>query len=338
MFRLSAAAICLALCASALQAQPVKLIFDTDIGNDVDDVLALTLIHNLQTRGHVELLAVTITKPDDQAAPFVEAINTFHGRPQIPVGVTHTHDLTGPSKFLKLALQRDGDTLRYPHKLTDSSQAPEAVALLRKTLAAQPDASVVIAQVGFSTNRAALLDSKADASSPLDGAALVKAKVRELAVMAGAFQTINHNNRYLEYNVKMNVPACQKLAQRWPSPIVWSGYEIGIAIPFPAATIDHGFGWTPHHYAVDAYQLYNPTPHERPTWDLTAALYLIFPDRGYFDLSPPCTVTVEPDGFTRVKPDRKGRDRYLILSDVQAARVREMFSDVCSEAGRTSGQ
>ena len=309
----------------------MKLIFDTDIGNDVDDVLALTMIHNLQTRGHVELLAVTITKPDPQAAPFVEAINTFHGRPQIPVGVTRTPDLTGPSKFLKLAMQKDGDKLRYPHQLVDSSQAPEAVGLLRKTLAAQADGSVVIAQVGFSTNLAGLLDSKPDALSPLDGVALVKAKVRELAVMAGAFETINHNNRYLEYNVKMNVPACQKLAQNWPTPIVWSGYEIGIAVPFPAATIDQGFGWTSHHYAVDAYQLYQPTPHERPTWDLTAALYLIFPDRGYFDLSPPCKVTVEADGFTQVKPDKKGRDRYLVLSPVQAARVREMFSNVCSE-------
>ena len=85
---------------------------------------------------------------------------------------------------------------------------------------------------------------------------------------------------------------------------------------------------------MDACQLYNPTPHERPTWDLTAALYLILPDRGYFDLSPACTVIVEPDGFTRVKPDKKGRDRYLILSPVQAARVQEMFSDVCSEPVR----
>ncbi len=41
---------------------PVPLIFDTDIGNDCDDVLALGMIHSLQTRGECELLAVTITK------------------------------------------------------------------------------------------------------------------------------------------------------------------------------------------------------------------------------------------------------------------------------------
>src|SRR5690348_15323627 len=64
---------------------PVKVIFDTDIGNDVDDVLALSMLHALQTRGDCELLAVTITKPDDLAGPFVDALNTFYGRPGLPI-------------------------------------------------------------------------------------------------------------------------------------------------------------------------------------------------------------------------------------------------------------
>ena len=43
------------------------LIFDTDIGNDVDDVLALGMIHALESRGECELLAVTITKDHELA-------------------------------------------------------------------------------------------------------------------------------------------------------------------------------------------------------------------------------------------------------------------------------
>lgn len=43
-------------------AEPVRLIFDTDIGNDVDDALALGVIHALQSRGECELLAVTVSK------------------------------------------------------------------------------------------------------------------------------------------------------------------------------------------------------------------------------------------------------------------------------------
>ena len=36
-----------------IQAAPVKLIFDTDMGNDVDDAMALAMIHSLQRRGAV---------------------------------------------------------------------------------------------------------------------------------------------------------------------------------------------------------------------------------------------------------------------------------------------
>ena len=39
---------------------PVPLIFDTDMGNDVDDALALGLIHAFQRRGDCRLIAVTL--------------------------------------------------------------------------------------------------------------------------------------------------------------------------------------------------------------------------------------------------------------------------------------
>lgn len=50
-------------CACIAGVAPVKLIFDTDVGNDIDDVLAISVIHVLQSRGECELLGVTITKP-----------------------------------------------------------------------------------------------------------------------------------------------------------------------------------------------------------------------------------------------------------------------------------
>ena len=43
-------------------ASPVRLTFDTDMGNDIDDALALAMIHALQNRGEAVLLAVTVTK------------------------------------------------------------------------------------------------------------------------------------------------------------------------------------------------------------------------------------------------------------------------------------
>ena len=41
-------------------AAPVPVIFDTDMGNDVDDVLALALLHSLETRGEAKVLEVPV--------------------------------------------------------------------------------------------------------------------------------------------------------------------------------------------------------------------------------------------------------------------------------------
>ena len=62
---------------------PVPLIFDTDIGNDVDDVLALGMIHALQSRHDCRLLAVTVTKDHPLAGSFVDCVNTFYGRDDV---------------------------------------------------------------------------------------------------------------------------------------------------------------------------------------------------------------------------------------------------------------
>ena len=72
--------------------------------------------------------------------------------------------------------------------------------LLRQTLAGRPDRSVVIVQVGFSTNLARLLDSPADDVSPLKGRDLVAAKVRLLSLMAGAFAPIKGNAVFFSYD------------------------------------------------------------------------------------------------------------------------------------------
>ena len=310
---------------------PVKVIFDTDIGNDVDDVLALAMLHALQSRGHCELLAVTITKPDELAGPFVDAINTFYGRAGLPIGFTHSGLKNDPSKFLSLADARDHGKLRYPHKLKRSSDAPAATELLRKTLAGQPDHAVTLIQVGYFSNLAALLDTQPDRFSTLNGPDLVRAKVKLLSVMAGAFQPIDRNPHYLEYNVTQDLPAARKLAASWPTPIVWSGFEIGISVPYPAISIEQDFNYVEHHPAAEAYCLYNPPPHERPTWDLTSTLYGVLSDRGYFSLSEPGSVTVEADGFTRFAPAADGRDRFLKMNSIEATRVKEALVQLASQ-------
>lgn len=305
--------------AGLAHAAPVKLIFDTDMGNDVDDLMALIMIHNLQKRGACELLAVTVTKDHPQAAAFVDAVNTLYGYPDTPIGVVRDGAAKEAGKFNLLAD-------KYPHDLKSGTDAPEAGALIKDILAKQPDGSVVIAQVGFFTNLARLMDDA-------EAKALIAKKVKVLSLMAGAFQTVNFNTRHLEYNVKLDIPAAQKLAKEWPTPMVWSGFEIGVAAAFPHVVIEQDLDYMPQHPLKDAYYLYNPPPHDRPTWDPTSVLYAIYPDRGYFDLSPPGNVIVEDDSATLFRPtkDGKGKHRFLIMSPEQTSRVREAIVQLCVE-------
>ena len=316
-------------------AEPVRLIFDTDIGNDVDDVLALAMIHSLQARGACRLLGVTITKDSDLAGPFVDAINTFYLRGETPIGVVRPGKTPEPGKFLPMAAEmitNNGKSgFRYPHDLLRNSDAPEAVALLRTLLAAEPDGSVSIAQVGFSTNLARLLDSKADGASPLAGNELIRKKVKILSVMAGAFTAINGNPHYCEYNVVQDIANCKKLSEEWPTPMVWSGFEIGIALEYPAESIVKDYGYVADHPVAESYRRYEAPPHNRPTWDLTSVLYAVHPDRGYFDLSPSGTIVVEADGFTRFSPSADGRHRYLKLSEAQRNRALEALVQLSSQ-------
>ena len=315
-------------------AAPVKLIFDTDMGNDVDDVMALCMIHSLQQRGAVDLLGVTITKDHPQAAAFVDAVNTFYGRPDVPIGVVKGGATRDAGKFNLLAEARNDDgSLRYPHDLPGGDEAPEAVGLLRRLLAAEADHGVTLVQVGFFTNFRRLLESQPDANSPLAGRDLVARKVRLLAVMAGQFGAADPGKRDAEFNVATDIPAARALAQGWPSPVVWSGWEIGSAVPFPHEVIEQDFAYVEHHPLKEACCLCAPPPHDRPTWDATALLCAVYPERGYFSLSAPGLVTVDDKGITThaPSPDGKGRDRHLVMDAGQAARVREAIVQLCVE-------
>lgn len=322
--------LCCCAMPSTVADEPVKLIFDTDMGNDCDDVLALGVIHALQTRGHCELLAVTTTKDHPLCAAFVDCINTFYGRGDIPIGVVRNGMAKEEGRFLKLAAAKENGEFIYPHDLLSGDDAPEAVGLLRKTLAAHPDGSVVMVQVGFSTNLARLMESKADDVSPLDGMELIRKKISLLSIMAGGFELVK-GKPFLEYNVAIDPPSATKIIAGWPTPIVFSGHEIGMMTPYPAWSILQDYHYVKHHPLAEAYILYNPPPHNRPCYDLTSVLYAVFPEREYFNLSPPGTVSVEGKGLTPFKADPAGKHRFMLMTKEQIIRTTETLVQLSSQ-------
>jgi inosine-uridine nucleoside N-ribohydrolase len=255
---------------AAPPATPVDVIYDTDMALDVDDVGALALLHALADRGEARLLAVGISETSRHdngvwAAPAADAINTYFGRPDIPIGV-----FRGPH-------QKTSDTGRYaektarafPHDLASGRDAPEAYTLYRQVLAARADRSVTMLSVGFLTNLDALLRSGPDAASPLDGVELVRRKVKEWAIMGGRFPESDGDG---EFNLATYPEATAYVLAHWPTPAVFSGFEIGVRVMTGARLIrEHPPASSP----VSRAYLEYTGGKDRESWDQTAALYAV---------------------------------------------------------------
>ena len=66
---------------------PLKVIFETDMGNDVDDAMALDMLYKYLDMDQIELLAIMINKNGEYPAIFADIMNTWYGYPDIPIGV-----------------------------------------------------------------------------------------------------------------------------------------------------------------------------------------------------------------------------------------------------------
>jgi pyrimidine-specific ribonucleoside hydrolase len=218
----------------------------------------------------VKILATVASTKYAGVAGVLNVLNTYFKRPNIPIGVPK-------GKALEL---RDGqhwtDSLlaNYPHAIKSNDDVPDAVEVYRKALAAQADNSVTIVTVGFLTNLSNLLQSAPDKYSSLDGAALVKQKVKQLVCMAGKFP------EGYEFNVQEDAAASQYAYNHWPTPIIFSGFEIGEKIKAGIPLIHNNA--IQHSPVKDVFRISIPLAKEdangRMSWDETAVLVAV---RGY---------------------------------------------------------
>lgn len=197
------------------QAQAVKIIFDTDMESDVDDVGALAMLHGLAALGEAEILGTMVCSLNPWSVPAVDALNTYFKRPDIPIGAVKTLGVYRNSKYARIMSEK------YPQDTGLGEEAPDATTLYRELLAGQPDSSVVIVTVGYLTNLSYLLKSGPDKASPLNGMELVRKKVRHLVCMGGRYPYQQDPAKW--GNFKPDPGAVQYVAQQWPTVIVFTG-------------------------------------------------------------------------------------------------------------------
>ena len=244
--------------------KPVRIIFDSDMGPDYDDVGAITILHALADKGEAKILATIASTKYEGVAGVLSVFNTYFNRPDIPVGVPK-----GDALELR-DWQHWTDTIlaKYPHKIKTNAEAWDAVKLYRKILSEQPDHSVTVVTIGFLTNLSNLLNSSADEYSPLNGKELVKQKVKLLVSMAGKFP------KGYEFNVMKDAPASQNAFGNWPTSIILSGFEIGEKIKAGIPLINNKS--IKNDPVKDVFRISIPMAKEdsigRKSWDETAVL------------------------------------------------------------------
>ncbi|MDE0101594.1 MAG: nucleoside hydrolase [Bryobacterales bacterium] len=324
--------------ASERRAPPVGIVLDCDMGNAIDDALALAMLYGFSGKNDAEarLVSVSVTKSNLQAAAFCDAMALFYrqasfaaleaaGGPKLPdylrrrrglpIGYSDTGWMSEDSPMLAGPLSRrdaTGEPL-YPHEVEDVNDTAMPGPLMRNALTAQHDQNCVVVLTGPATNLAELLDVP-------NAKPIIEAKVKVLVMMGGAYPAGQP-----EFNIKSDIAAARRVFLEWPTPIVASGYEVGRDLLFPAESIETDFAWAPNHPVVDAYRAHEKMPYDAPTWDVTAALYAVRPEAGYFQLSDPGTISVLDDGRTRFTASPEGRRSYLILDPAQKAAVIQTY-------------
>ena len=293
------------------QAQP-KIIFDTDIGGDADDLGALAMLHNYVKSGDCELLAIMNWTTDEFAVPSIDAINRYYLHPDIPIGTRKDGTQTLKANYNKVI----ADNFQY--KLT-YNDVPDAVELYRKILASNTDKSVTIIAVGPLLNIQRLIQSKPDANSPLSGAKLISKKIKEFVIMGGHFPKGEN-----EWNFNGDMPGVTKFViENLNVPIIFSGFELGVQIKTGEEfnNIDKN---TPLYQGFLYYSEHAPWMKANfegkilanSTFDQTAILYAI--EGGvneYWRLISGGYCEVDVNGDNRWKKGKKTNQSYLKLKE-----------------------
>jgi len=289
-----------------IKQPPVNLIFDTDFGPDYDDVGAMAIMYALADKGECNILATMASNKHQLIAPALDAMNTYFNHPNMPIGVVKGDAVDLPS-------WQKWDSLiaaNYPHDVTTNRQAEDALKLYRKILAAQPDRSVTIVTVGFITNMCNLIKSGPDEFSPLTGAALIKKKVKLLVSMAACFD--KEMGTFKEFNVVKDTAAARFAFDNWPTPIIFSGFEIGVKILTGLPIVnDSTVSHSPVKDVFARCMFLDPNDAEgRMSWDQTAVLVAVRGYQNYFDVVKGKIVT-NINGTNTWNKDGK-RDLYLV--------------------------
>lgn len=288
-----------------LSADPVKILFDTDMTTDCDDAGAMAVLHTLADRGECQILATVTSVRDPLALATVDVINRYRGRPDMPLGWVTGEGVLMPSKFTaRLAAD-------FPHRVTSPESFPDSVEVYREILTNQPDDSVVLVTVGYLTNVSRFLQSPG-------GMELARTKVAKWVCMGGNFigDLPKDDLKLGNVNFQRDATSAHHAIHHWPGEIVFAGREVcsvpsGLAI---GASLTNTPADNPVRRAYEHYS--GGTAKDRHVADLATVLYGVRGLTDCWDLSAPGRMDLHEDMTFEWVADPEGKQAYLLKKKI----------------------
>ncbi len=299
-----------------------QIIFDTDMGPDYDDIGAIAMLHSLVDKGECELLACIASDAHPLIAPTIDLYNKYYKKGYIPVGEAVK---TAPS-FLSKNVWNEKILNQFPQYYEKGKNYPSAVNLYREILSQSPDGSVTIVTVGFMSNLEALLQSSADKYSVLNGEDLVKLKVKKMVSMAGVFPSGR------EFNVYKHPEAAKYVFDNWPTPIIFSGFEIGKDVLtgkslFESNDDDSPIAWG-YRYNGKTYK--DTVSKTRQSWDQTAVLVAVRNPEDYFYVIGPGGFNSDDKGYNEWNPSDIKKQHFFLVHKYPLEKITTIINDLMS--------
>lgn len=293
-----------------------RVIVLTDYAGDCDDAAALAVACDAHRKGHINLLGVVVSSSIATSAPGVYGQLAAYGL-QNAIPVYAYQGNVGSYNNLISAAVRD----RFGVAGQMRTAYPDDLTGLRTLLANAPDGSVKIIDVGAPVSGARLMDSPADAISPLTGMQLIAAKVSALYQMAGRFD----GTTTTEYNATRDIASTRRVYEDWPTTVYAHGWEVGNPV-FCGPPVFNIAGADPVGVAYVAYNI-----RMQRSWDPLTVRHAVYGERDEFGFATANgRIAVDAAGLTTASTATPG-NRFVMSKLVSDAELGTRLNDVLAE-------
>lgn len=269
-----------------------KVIIDTDVGNDCDDIAALSVLGNAYKKKMVDVAAVTVCNQSEAAIHATDILLEEYGI-DCPLGRADNDQPVHAEDYAKAI-----DEKWTARSKTDPSRIESATTVLRRTLANNKGKKIKLITIGMFNNIANFLRSEGDGISNKTGRELLEENVSEIVSMAGNF----HDQTYAEFNITEALPAAREVINNTSVPITFLDWQVGEVVK--SGETFYNKTDSPQYVAYSTYC----HGELRQSWD-PLTMYIAL--NGAWEYSPKGNVTVDEQGHTLFQESKDGKCRYV---------------------------